>query len=269
MDRRKRKLLILIATIIIVLIYTLVIPTPEPDEDVPPAPSGELDDDAPSPLGNQTIGTFDTAKRKVLEDIFHDHQRTLYCDCTYAEKVVDLEACRYQIRKSETRARRIEVEHVVPAYAFGRSFHAWREGHPDCVKRDGTDFKGRSCARRTARLFRLMEADLYNLQPAIGEVNGDRSHYPPAIIEGEARAYGACDVEIEDQRMEPRSAIRGDIARTYLYMDYAYPGRKIMTDAQRQLFLAWSEADPPDAWERKRAERIRELQGNTHPFLTP
>src|SRR6266850_7932448 len=33
----------------------------------------------------------------------------------------------------------------------------------------GKSFKGRNCARKMVMLFRYMEADLYNLQPAIGE----------------------------------------------------------------------------------------------------
>ena len=48
-----------------------------------------------------------------------------------------------------------------------------------------------------ATLFRYMEADLYNLQPAIGEVNGLRSNYSMEMIPGEKREFGACDVEIE------------------------------------------------------------------------
>ncbi len=69
--------------------------------------------------------------------------------------------------------------------------------------------------------FRYMEADLHNLQPAIGEVNGLRSNYSMAMIPGEKREFGKCDVEIEGSKVEPRPDIRGDIARTYMYMDQA------------------------------------------------
>ena len=67
--------------------------------------------------------------------------------------------------------------------------------------------------------FRYMEADLYNLQPSIGEVNQLRSHYSMAMIPGEPREFGRCDLEIEDRKIEPRPDIRGDIARTYFYMN--------------------------------------------------
>ena len=38
-----------------------------------------------------------------------------------------------------------------------------------CIK-NGKKFKGRKCARKISKKFRLMEADLYNLQPTIGEL---------------------------------------------------------------------------------------------------
>ena len=70
-----------------------------------------------------------------------------------------------------------------------------------------------------------MQADMFNLYPAIGEVNGRRSNYSMAIINGEKREFGKCDVEIKNRKVEPREEIRGEIARTYLYMDSVYPGR--------------------------------------------
>jgi deoxyribonuclease-1 len=151
---------------------------------------------------------------------------------------------------------------VVPAHAFGHAFPEWRDGHPKCGGK-----KGRPCAQQMQPDFRLMEADLYNLWPAIGEVNGRRSNYAMAMIEGEARQFGACDVEIAGRKIEPRPSIRGDIARTYFYMDWAYPGRGIISGKNRKLFEAWAKADPPDAWERERAERIAKRQGNANPFI--
>jgi deoxyribonuclease-1 len=61
-----------------------------------------------------------------------------------------------------------------------------------------------------------MQADMYNLYPAIGEVNGRRSNYSMAIIKGEKREFGKCDVEIKNKKVEPKESIRGEITRTYL-----------------------------------------------------
>ena len=107
-----------------------------------------------------------------------------------------------------------------------------------------------------------MQADMFNLYPAIGEVNGRRSNYSMAIIEGEKREFGKCDVEIKSRKVEPREEIRGEIARTYLYMDSVYPGRGIISKKNRKLFDAWNQSDPVDEWECERAKRIEKIQGN-------
>ena len=155
----------------------------------------------------------------------------------------------------------------MPAHAFGQSFEAWRSGDAGCRDKNGKEFRGRRCVRKVSSLFRLMESDLYNLQPVIGEVNADRSNYSMAMIDGESRAYGACDVEVAERKIEPRPEVRGDIARTYFYMDWAYPGRGIISSRRRKLFEAWDRADPVSEWEYKRIQAIRRVQGNRNPFV--
>ena len=220
----------------------------------------------PEAKPNTTIQSFSKAK-KLMRQVFAGHERTFYCDCAYDGTTVDVQSCGYQPQKPSKRARQLEWEHVVPAEAFGQSFPEWRDGHPNCVDRKGKAFKGRNCAAKMAVPFRYMEADLYNLQPAIGEVNQLRSNYSMAMIPGEAWKFGRCDLEIKDRKIEPRPEIRGDIARTYFYMDAAYPGRGIISEKNRKLFEAWDREDPVDAWERERVHRIERLQGNTNPFV--
>jgi endonuclease I len=41
-----------------------------------------------------------------------------------------------------------------------------------------------------------------------------------AMIEGEQRPFGACDVEIAERKIEPRPEICDDMARIYLYMAF-------------------------------------------------
>ena len=228
-----------------------------------------LDEDAllRQARGNARLTSFTRAKKEIM-DIHHDHAKTFYCGCDYTpDKQIDLEGCGYKVRKSASRAQRVEIEHVVPASAFGKKLSSWSSGHEDCVDGQGKAYKGRRCAERVSQLFKLMQADLHNLQPAIGEVNGDRSDRPMGEIPGEERAYGRCDVEISREFIEPRQAIRGDVARAYLYMDWAYPGFALLSQEQRVLFERWSAQDPPDAWERERAKRVQKIQGNPNPFI--
>ena len=220
--------------------------------------------------GNTRIADFRTAKKHLAEVYGHGAQ-TFYCGCAFTGKQVDHRSCGYKPRRAFTRkgrpnkrAYRLEWEHIVPAHALGLSFRGWRQRRsiPECRK-----LGGRKCAAKIHREFRLMEADLYNLVPAIGEVNGNRSNKPPGMLPGEAREYGTCDVEISRGKIEPRPSIRGDVARIYLYMDQAYPGRGIISRKNRKLFEAWHRADPVSPEERQRATRIRRIQGNCNSFV--
>ena len=58
---------------------------------------------------------------------------------------------------------------------------------------------------------------MYNLVPAVGEINGDRSNYKFGLIEDEPRVYGTCDFEVDfrNRIAEPPPHVRGDIARIY------------------------------------------------------
>lgn len=219
--------------------------------------------------GNTTNQSFSKSKKLLLNKVYADHRETFYCGCPYtADKKVIFQKDKFSPAvKHRKRADRIEWEHVVPAHAFGQSFKEWREGDPDCVNRKGKSFKGRKCAEKVNILYRHMQADMYNLVPAIGQVNALRSNYSYAMIPGEKRKFGPCDMEIEDQKAEPRPEIRGDIARIYFYMNDAYPGHGIISKKNRKLLKAWAKADPIDDWERARARRIEAIQGNKNKFV--
>ena len=112
-----------------------------------------------------------------------------------------------------------------------------------------------------------MQADLYNLQPAIGEVNGLRSNYQIAVIKGEKRDFGKCDIEIKDKKFEPSENIRGDIARTYMYMELNYPKYVQFNNKIKKLIIKWDKNDPVDLWECSRSKTIEKYQGNTNNIL--
>ena len=215
---------------------------------------------------NTTITSFSKSK-KQLAKVYQDNPITLYCGCSYKGKKPILSSCGYISKKNKKRANRIEWEHVVPAHAFGKSFSEWRNGHPKCVRKNGTKFKGRRCAEKVNEEYRRMQADMFNLYPAIGEVNGRRSNYSMAIIKGEKREFGKCDVEIKSQKVEPRDEVRGEIARTYMYMDSVYPGKGIISKNNRSMFEEWNRSDPADEWECERARRIEKIQGNRNEIV--
>lgn len=233
------------------------------------------------------IKDFKEAKRILKkENIYADNQVSFYCGCNYDYKkvvtkknklttraVVDTSSCGFKSKNNKVAY--IEWEHVVPAHAFGNAFSCWRNGDKKCVKKNGKTFKGRKCCELIDKKFIAMEADLYNLQPAIGEINRDRSNYSFAIVEGEPREYGKCDFEISKKtingkisyKVEPREEIRGDIARTYFYMEDTYK-INVISNKNRKLFEAWDKEDPLSKLECDRARKIENIQGNTNKFIS-
>ncbi|HET6521331.1 MAG TPA: endonuclease, partial [Geminicoccaceae bacterium] len=158
----------------------------------------------------QTPDSFGAAKRLLYDEVFADRRSEFYCGCPFdADGRPDLDACGYAVRGNEQRAGRIEAEHVVPAYWIGHTRTCWRE--PICSGRDGRRFRGRDCCEQVDPVFRTAHNDLHNLWPSVGEVNADRSNFRFGMIEGEPRAYGSCDFEVDGglRRAEPRPEIRG------------------------------------------------------------
>jgi deoxyribonuclease-1 len=218
----------------------------------------------PSIQSNSWNDSFSKAKNILKTKIYADHKITFYCDCPFDDSNKVNLCGQYTSKKAGKRAERIEWEHIVPAAHFGQSFKEWQEGHPDCVDKKGKLYKGRGCAGKISKDYRYMESDLYNLVSAIGEVNGLRSNYRFDMIAGEKRDFGACDMEIDSSARiaEPPEKVRGDIARTYKYMDQAYPGHGVIAGASKKLFDAWDKLDPVDSWECERVKRIEKIQGN-------
>jgi deoxyribonuclease-1 len=133
------------------------------------------------------------------------------------------------------RAHVVEAEHIFPASQFGNFRVCWRE--PETVCGD-PNISGRDCCLATDPLFRSAHNDLMNLAPANGYVNGQRSDYNWGMIDGELREYGVCDFETDStlRRAEPADAVRGDIARSMLYMSEIYGFN--LSDQDKQLYVS-------------------------------
>ncbi|GAB6124997.1 hypothetical protein JCM14124_07030 [Humidesulfovibrio idahonensis] len=216
------------------------------------------------PRGNTREDSFQGAKRTLSRAIYHDHRVTFYCQATYDENGTVPPPPGFTTPKHKARASQIEWEHVVPAENFGRTFPEWRDGAPECQDKRGP-FKGRKCAERVNREYRLMQADMYNLYPAIGAVNALRSNYNYAMLPGVANTFGSCGMKIQDNKVEPPEHARGAIARTVKYMAWAYP-RFELSRQQEKLMDAWDGMYPVDQWECTRAKRIEAMQGNENPM---
>ena len=217
--------------------------------------------------GNRKIQSFSKAQRILIKEVYRCRQTTFYCGSQYTQGKYVIHNSGYIPKRKSRRARRLEWDHVVPLDSFGHKFSEWQDGHPECLDTRGRPFKGRNCAEKVNRKFRRMQSDLYNLVPAIGEIRGLKSNRGFGMIPEENQEFGDCDIEIAFDKVEPPSEIRGDIARIYFYMDWAYPGYDFISKEDHKLFKAWDEQDPVDSWECERAQRIEKIQKNANPFI--
>jgi len=185
---------------------------------------------------SKEFNSFSSAKKHLSKQVNADTE-TIYCGCSIKKQgkklVPDPASCGYVPRneltkkgKVNARAKRIEWDHIVSASELGNQLKCWQNG-------------GRKNCKKVSEKFKKMEADINNLAPAIGEINADRSNYRFGMIEGEKRAYGACDVEIDFKQrvIEPPPEARKKIAETYYYMQRTY-GLKI-SKKQKKLFEVW------------------------------
>lgn len=200
------------------------------------------------------------AKRQVFFDQADGEVGDLYCGCNWAwvgksGGRVDAQSCGYEVRKQPSRAERTEWEHIVPAWTFGHQRRCWQQGgRKNCVASDP--------------VFRAMEADLYNLYPSVGEVNGDRANYNYGMVVSSEPQYGACQTKIDfsSRTAEPRDEVKGLVARTTFYMFDRYLLN--MSRQQQQLLMAWNKQYPVTDWELERNARIGKIVGHSNEFVT-
>lgn len=205
---------------------------------------------------NYHQNNFSQAKAYAAQ-INADAPADFYCGCKISwhgkKGVPDLSSCGYSVRKNANRAERIEWEHVMPAWEFGHQRQCWQNG-------------GRKSCSKDAD-YRRIESDLHNLQPAIGEVNGDRNNFQYSQWNGGEQQYGQCSMKVDFKQKlaQPPERARGAIARTYFYMRDQY--HLHLSRQQTQLFTAWDKQYPVTSWECERDNRIAKVQGNHNSYV--
>lgn len=218
--------------------------------------AGNANADAPTTFGQAKV----IAKQKVFFDQASSELGELYCGCKWkwvgkSGGRVDAASCGYETRKQQSRAERTEWEHIVPAWTFGHQRQCWQNG-------------GRKQCESSDPIFRAMEADLFNLYPAVGEVNGDRANYNYGMAGRMGPQYGQCQTKIDfgGRTAEPRDEVKGLVARTTFYMFDRYGLN--MSRQQQQLLIAWHKKHPVSSWEQQRNQRIAKIMGHSNPFVT-
>jgi len=212
--------------------------------------------------------SFSKSKKILVNKIYLDNKVTFYCNNPYETKQVKGKYKTliikddkyysprkpfYKSGKANTRAERVEWEHVMPAHNFGKHLLCWKNG-------------GRKACRKDKE-FKIMESDMHNLVPAIGEVNGNRSNYRYGANMPSIGQYGQCNVQVDfkAKRAYVKDDIKGDIARIYFYMSDQYNVH--LSKQERKMMEAWNKSDPVSSWEIEKNKRVEKLQGNKNKYI--
>ena len=212
-------------------------------------------------LSNLNANSFSKSKRILLKKVYFDNQYTFYCGNPYEikqidgkEKTVIIKDKKYFTSRNDSffnfwndneRAKIVEWDHVMPVEYFAKDLPCWKEGGRKACAKDET--------------FKIMESDMHNLVPAIGEINNDKSNFRFGEKLPKKGQYGNCELKIdfENRIVYPRAEIRGDIARIYLYMSKTYNIK--LSKEDKKMFEKWDEEDPISKWEKIKNERIHNI----------
>lgn len=131
--------------------------------------------------------------------------------------------------------------------------------------------------------IRPMDSDVHNLHPADASVNEIRSNRDfDKVAPNGTQVSEAPGTWYNSGAWEPSDAAKGQVARAILYMDVRYEGTDGEMDltavdgigtypqpkhGNLQTLLQWNKQFPPTDFERRRNERIFNMQQNRNPFV--
>lgn len=191
------------------------------------------------PTPQTRYATYETARKQLWSQLYANGGTELYC------------GVKFEGDQSNPIGEKLSVEHAYPANEIA-------EHYPQCTDR--------TCKNPAAE--RAM-VDLNNLWPAVARVNSSRGKARFGEVVGGSTSMSIC-LDRDggaDPIVEPRDAVKGDLARSVVYMHFVYgmPIENAATDAQ--TLITWMKADPPDAAEIARNAKIIELQGAGNPLV--
>ena len=208
------------------------------------------------------IGKTGTALRTSLHDIIDDNTRLSYDAVWTALKDTD------QDPNNTNNVIELYTGRSIAKSSNGGNAGQWNREHVFAQSRGGfTTSAGPG-------------TDLHHLRAEDVTVNGTRGNKD--FDNGGTSVSGCTDCWTDGDSFEPRDAVKGDVARMLFYMAVRYEGDDGFYDLELStvsgsavprigdldVLLAWNAADPVDAFEMRRNDRIHaQWQGNRNPFI--
>lgn len=219
-----------------------------------------------SAAADQTrVPDYATARDKIFYRLYvkvPQYEATdVYCGLKFwvDPKVADLP----ESSRTGSPAPWLTLEHAYPA--------KWMATALGCGNRE-TCPKDNNATTRDR--FNHAEGDMHNLWPAVRNLNSSRQDSPFGEIPGsekrKIKPMGSdktfeCDYQRKDGIVEPRRIVRGNLARSIFYMcqEYGFP----VDPAMFTVLKKWNMQDKPTQGERRRNDKIEQLQGTRNAFI--
>jgi len=208
------------------------------------------------------MGKTGTALRTSLHDIIDNNTKLSYDAVWTALKDTD------QDPSNTNNVIELYTGRSIAKASFGGNAGQWNREHVFAQSRGGfTTSAGPG-------------TDLHHLRAEDVTVNGTRGNKD--FDNGGTAVSGCTDCWTDADSFEPRDAVKGDVARMLFYMAVRYEGGDGFNDLELStvsgsavprigdldVLLAWNAADPVDAFEMRRNDRIHsQWQGNRNPFI--
>lgn len=202
----------------------------------------------------QTLKQSPQRIQKQLLQIYQQQRQTFLCATPFSTNGL-----------TRDEGAQIKAMPVVLPKEYAKDLLCYRE--KICIDKNGKAYKGLKCCETTDTLYQTMKKDLHNLVPEIASMIKKRGNKHFGQCEVQSDEIKECHLKLDKKHkiIEPPEALRGMIARSYLYMAQTYP--ITLSTQDKALYLAWHQAFPPSAFEKERNERIKALQGNSNPYI--
>ena len=230
----------------------------EPTEPPPGGTEGPWDDTYYAPA----IGKTGTALRTALHGVIDGNTRLSYDQVWTALKDTD------QDPANPSNVIELYTGRSIAKSSNGGGTGQWNREHVWAQSRGGFST---SAGPGT---------DLHHVRPEDVSVNSTRGNKD--FDNGGSAVSGCTDCWTDGDSFEPRDAVKGDVARMLFYMAIRYEGGDGFNNLEMsstvgssssqigdlETLLAWNSADPVDAFEMRRNDRIHAAwQGNRNPFI--
>lgn len=215
-----------------------------------------------------TSGKTGAALKAQLNSVLRGHLRLTYAQVWDALKYTDEDPANTNnvilLYAGRSQAKTFTASSSTSQDAWNRE-HVWAKSH---------GFPNESQYAHT---------DIHHLRPADVSINSTRGNKD--FDNGGTALAESPSNKTDADSFEPRDAVKGDVARMMFYMDVRYEGGDDSGTPDLSIpnvaptgssapqmgklctLVAWHRADPVDAFETRRNQRIYEIQQNRNPFI--